>query len=179
VGRGIMILLRLGQSISSGCDNANPKPKFFLGFVIIAGRGIMLLLRLSQVISSGRLHANPTFFRICHYCGKGAFCFFFDLATVFLQVANTPPLHPFFPELSLLWEWGIMFLLRLSQIISSVCHNATHTPFFGIVIIVGRGIMLRLRLSLGISSVCHHATPTPFFRNCHYCEKGHYSSAST
>ena len=39
-----------------------------------------------------------------------------------------------------------MLLLRFSQSISSGCHHATLTPFFGIVIIVGRGIMLLLRL---------------------------------
>jgi len=42
------------------------------------------------------------FFWNCH-CGKGALCFCFDLARVFLQGATMPPLHPFL-DLSLLWE---------------------------------------------------------------------------
>ena len=49
-----------------------------------------------------------------------------------------PPLHTFFLIVIIVGR-GIILLLRLSQGISSGCHHATTTLFFGIVIIVGRG----------------------------------------
>ena len=69
-------------------------PKRF-GIVIIVGRGIMLLLRISQGISSRCHHATPTpHFLDLSLFGKGALCFCFELAKVFLQGANMPPLNP-------------------------------------------------------------------------------------
>ena len=74
------------------------------------------------------------------FLGKGALCFCFDLAKVFLQDATTPPIHhKLFFELSLFREVGSILLLRLSQGISSGCHHATPTPFFLIFIILGSG----------------------------------------
>ena len=169
-----MLLLRLSQVFRQGATIPPLHPNFF-GFVI-EERGIILLLRLSQRISSGCHHATPPpIFSNFHYCGKGALCFCFDLAKVFLQGATSPPLHPnFWGKVLLLWEGGIMLSFRLSQRISSGCHHATpkHKKFW-IVIIVGRGIMLLLRLSQGISSGCNHATPTqPFFLEVSLWEVG-------
>jgi len=64
----------------------------------------MLLLRLSQGISLGWHNATttPKYFRNCHYCGKAALCFCFDVAKVFLQDSTTPPLHPFFGNIIIL-----------------------------------------------------------------------------
>ena len=68
-------------------------PNFiFFGIVIITGRGIMLLLRLSQGISSG-CQPCTNLFRNCHYRGKGALSFCFDLAKVFHRGATMPPPH--------------------------------------------------------------------------------------
>ena len=126
----------------------------------------MLLLRLSQGISSGCHHANPyKLFRNCHYCGKGALSFCFDLAKVFFQGATIPPLHHF-SGIVINVGRGIMLMLRLRQGISSGCHNATptHNFFFVIVIITRTGITLLLRLIQGISQ---GATTPPlhhFFR---------------
>ena len=96
----------------------------------------MFLLRLSKGNSSGCHHANPTpFFCICHYCGKVAFCFCFDVARVFLQGASMPPLHPYFLNLSLLRERD-----RYSQ---GIFQGATMTPLHPIffdVISVGKEI---------------------------------------
>ena len=125
VGKGIMLLFRISQGISSGCHHATPKP-FFLELsllwegalcfcfdlakvllqgatilllqffgIVIMGRGIMLLLRLSQGISSGCHHATPT---------------------------------PIFFDVSLLLDGGIMLPLGLSQGISSGCHHETPKP---------------------------------------------------
>ena len=119
------------------------------------------------------------------YDGYIPFCF--DLDKVFLQDTTMPPLHPFFLiviiffELSLLWEGGIMLLLRLSQTISSGFHHATPTPKtkFGIVIIVGKGnyasASTQPRYFFRVPP-CHPYTKK--FRNCHYFGKGHYASAS-
>jgi len=87
----------------------------------------MLLLRLSQGIASGCNHATPTPFFNCRYLGKWALYFCFDLAKVFLQGATTPPVHIFL-QMSLFWEVDVMLVLRLSQGISSGCHNANPTP---------------------------------------------------
>ena len=105
----------------------------------------MLRLRLSQGISSGCQHATLTlFFWICHQCGKVALCFFFDLERVYFRM---PPCHPKqiffnFSKLSLVWQRGLMLLLRLIKGISSGCHNAIPTPqiFFAIVS-VGQGAL--------------------------------------
>ena len=63
------------------------------------------------------------------HCGKGALCFCFDLANVFLQGANIPPLHPkpFF-GIVIIVRRGITLLLRLSRGISSGFRHATPTP---------------------------------------------------
>ena len=80
----------------------------------------MLLLRLRVFLQGANMPPlHPNFFWNCHYCGKGELCFCVDLAKVFLQGATMPPLQPILLELSLLWEGGIMLLLRLSQGISS------------------------------------------------------------
>jgi len=130
VGRGIMLMLRLRQGISSGCHHATPTHNFFF-LIVITGRGITLLLRLIQGIFSGSHHATPTpFFQNCHYRGKGAISFCFELCRVFLQGATMPHLHPFFSELALLCEGCIILLLRISQGTSSGCHHATPTPTF-------------------------------------------------
>ena len=129
-----------------------------------------------------------TNFLNCHYFGKWALSFCFNLAKVFLQGANTTP----FFQLSLFWEVGVI-LLRISQGIYSGCHHATPTHFFRncyygkpalrfcfelakvflqdattpslhhffeLSLFWELGIMLLLRLNQGISSGCHHATPT-------------------
>ena len=70
----------------------------------------MLPLRLRQGISSGRHHATlkpkKLFWENCHYCGKGALGFCFDLARVLLQGASmlTQHIRIYFLDLSLLWE---------------------------------------------------------------------------
>ena len=110
----IILLLRLSQGSSSGWHHAIPTPFFLI--VIIVGGGIMLLHRLSQGISSGchYITPTPTFIWNCHYCGKGALSFSFDLAKVFLQCAKTPHLHNFFSELWLLWEGALSFCFNLA-----------------------------------------------------------------
>jgi len=106
--------------------------------VIILGGGHYVCFDLAKVLLQGATTPPLHHFFNCHYCGKAALCFCFDLATVFFQDATTPPYTIFY--LSLLWEGGIMLLLRLSQGISSGCHHATHTPKnSGFVIIAGRG----------------------------------------
>ena len=120
-------------------------------------------------------HPYTNFFN-CHYFGKWALYFCFDLAKVFLQGATTPPLHSFLFGIIIVGR-GNMLLLRLSQGISSGCHHANLTSkkvFFELTLLREGDIMLLLRLSQGISSECHHATrkPNVFFRNCHYCGKG-------
>ena len=69
---GIMLLLRLSQGISSGCDHATPTPIFWI--LIIVGRGIMPLLRLSKVFLQGAtmppLH-QILFFGIVIIVGRG------------------------------------------------------------------------------------------------------------
>jgi len=66
----------------------------------------MLRLRLSQGIFQNTLF----------------FCF--DLARVFFQADTMPPLH-YFLELSLVWEKGIMLLLRIRQ---CIFQGATKPP---------------------------------------------------
>ena len=132
----------------------------------------MCLLRLSQGISSGcHLATQTPIFLKCHYFGKWTLCLL-ELAKVFLQGAATPPLHHFL-QLSLLWDGGIMLLLRLSLYFFRTPPRHPYTIFYLSLLWEG-GIMLLLRLSLSISSGCHHATPTPktFFWICHYCWKG-------
>ena len=90
-------------------------------------------------------HPYPIFFN-CHYSGKGALCFCFDLAMVFLHGATMPHLQPIFLVLSLMWEGELCFCFDLEKVF------------------LQRGTMTHLQ---------HN-----FFRNCHYCRKGHYASAS-
>ena len=72
VVRGIMLLLRLSQGISSGCHHALPTPQLFwicqCGKEIDIARGIMLLLRLVQGLSSGCHPYALEFFQ--DQCGK-------------------------------------------------------------------------------------------------------------
>jgi len=75
-------------------------------------------------------HLYTQFFLNCHYCGKGALCFCFDLARGFLHGVTTSPLHQHFFGLSLSWEGCLILLLRFSQGISSGYHHATPTPIF-------------------------------------------------
>ena len=97
--------------------------KFSFVIVIIVGRGIILLLRFSQVISSGCHHATPTpIFFNCHYCGKGALYFCFELTKVFLQGATCHTCTQFFSELSLLWEGSLCFCFDLAKVF---LHDAT------------------------------------------------------
>jgi len=88
-------------------------------------------------------HPYTNFFGIVIVSGSLALCFCFDLDKVFLQGATTPPLHQkFFWNCHYFREVDIMLLLRLSQGISSGCHNANPTPktfFSEFVIIAGRG----------------------------------------
>ena len=123
VGKGRYASASTQPSIQSGCYHA--PTIFFRDLSLLWEGGIMFLLRLSKGNSSGCHHANPTpFFCICHYCGKVAFCFCFDVARVFLQGASMPPLHPYFLKLSLLRERD-----RYSQGIFSGCHHDTPTPY--------------------------------------------------
>ena len=163
VGRGISFFFNLARVFLQ--DATMPPLNPFFGIVIIVGRGIMLLLRLTKVfLQVVTMPLLQHFFGIVIIVGR-ALCFCFDLAKLFRQV---PPCHPYtkfyFSELPLLWERGIMLLLRLSQGISSGCHLATpKTVFFAIFIIVGRVIMLQLRLSQSVSSGCHYANSLPIF----------------
>ena len=127
---------------------------------------------------------------------------------VFLHEATTPPLHPFWGELSLLWEVALYFCFDLAKKFLQGSTMPHLHPFFGIVIIGQSGIMLSLRLSQGISSGyhqhsytkkfgvvitvgrvlrlnrgnssgCHHATPKPIFSGIVVIMgRGHYASAS-
>ena len=90
----IMLLLRLSQVFRQGATMPPLLPIFRFS---IAARGIFLLLRHSQGMSSGCHHATPTpIFFICHYGGKEAFSFCFDLDRIIFQGANMPPLHIIF-----------------------------------------------------------------------------------
>jgi len=74
-----------------------------------------------------------------------------------------------------LWEGDSMLQLRLSQGISSGCHHATPTPFFNIVISVGKGHYASASTYPGFFSGWHHATlhtkKILFFGNCQ-CGEG-------
>jgi len=98
--------------------------------IVIVGRGIILLLRFSQGISSGCHHASPTPFFNCHYCGKGALYFCFDIAKVFLQGATCRNCTQFFFRIVIIVGRVIMRLLRLRQGISSRCTMPTLYPNF-------------------------------------------------
>ena len=127
-----MLLLRLSQGISSGCHHATLTPKkVYFGFVIIWEGVVMLLLRLSQGISSGcTMPPLHQFFRKCHYCGKGALCFCFDLAKVILQGATMPPLHLIFFRNCHFCGKGHYASASNSRGVSSGSHHATPAPIF-------------------------------------------------
>ena len=117
-----MLLLRLSQGISSGCQHAT-LTTIFLPLPLLWGGGIMLLLRLIQGIFSGWHHATTTIFFGIVIVGKGNYASVW-LSQVFLQGATIPKLHPkLFSELSV-WFKGISFLLRLGKGISSGCTMA-------------------------------------------------------
>ena len=104
----------------------------------------MLPLRLGQGISSGCHNATPApkKFCICHYCGKGALCFRFDLTKVFLQGATMPPLHPKDLDYSLLLEGALSFFFDLAKYFVRVppCHP--YTPnFFLDLSLLGEGAL--------------------------------------
>jgi len=85
-------------------------------------------------------------------------CFCFDLARVFIQGATMPLLQQIF-WMSLMWEWGIVLLLRVSHGISSRCEHATpYTPFFGIVIV---GVIGALCFCFDLAKVFCHGTTMP------------------
>ena len=99
------------------------------------------------------------------YCGKGAFCFWFDLANALLQGATMPHIHPFFGKCYYCGKGALCFRFDLASVFPQVATMPPLNPpiFFGIIIIVGRGIMLLLRLSHGIASGCHNANSTTNF----------------
>ena len=110
--------------------------------------GILLLLRIGRGISSECHHATPytPLFGIVIIVVMGALCFCFDLAKVFLQSANMPPLHLFF-ELPLLWEGALFFCFDLGRVF---LQGDTMPPlhyFLELSLVWERGIMLLLRLS--------------------------------
>ena len=157
---------------------------FLLEFSLLWKGGIMLLLRLSQGISSGCHHVTPTpqFFWNCHYCGKGALCFRFDLAKLFLQGPTMPTLHQKFSFVIVIVGRGIILLLRFSQGISSGCHLATPTPkfFFRNCCYYGKGTLcfcfdLAKAFLQGATMPPLH----PFFLIVIIVGRGHYTSAST
>ena len=93
----IMLLLRLSQVFNQGATIPPLHPNIFLDLSLLREGGLILLLRISQRISSGCHHATVSpIISNFHYCGKGALCFCFDLAEVFLQGATLPLLHPNF-----------------------------------------------------------------------------------
>ena len=145
----------------------------------------MLRLRLSQGISSGCQNANPTqFFWICHQSGKGALCFFFDLARVYFTVA---PCHHksnfFFSKLSLVWQRELCFCLDLGR---EFLQGATMPPytnfflFFEIVISVAKVNYASAQIQQGYffrAPSCQHYAPN-YFSELSVWDKGHYVSAS-
>jgi hypothetical protein len=114
-------------------------------------------------------HPYTKNFLIVIILGSGH-CFCFALAKVFLQGATTPPLHHF---LQLLWEGGIMLLLRLSHGISSGCHHVTPTPIFICHYCVKAALCFCFDLA---KAFLQGATMPPLhlkiFWICHYCWKG-------
>jgi len=87
---------------------------------------------------------KPIFFRNCHYCGKGALCFYFNIAKVFIQGTTMPPLQLkiyfcFFWNYYHCGKRALFFCVALAkQFQGAPCHPYTQNFF------------------------C-------FFWNCHYC----------
>ena len=106
MGRGHCASASTKQDLCSGCHNATPTPKI-------------------QGATMPNIH---THFLNCHYCGKGALCFRFDLACVIFQGSTIPPLNTKKIGIVIIVGRGIMLLLRLSQGISSGWHHATPKP---------------------------------------------------
>jgi len=152
------------------------QPKIFFDLSLLWEGGIIPPFDLAKVLLQCAT-PRPIFISIVIIVGRGNMLLLRLTRGISSGCHHATP-KPNFLNCHYCWK-GIMLLIRLSQVISTGCHHASvHPIFFGIVIIVGRDIVL-LRLSQGISSRFHHATPTPFSRNCHYCGKGHYVSAST
>ena len=93
VGKGIMLLLRISQGISSGCQHATPTQKKFRN--CHCGKGALCFcFDLAKVFRVPPCHPYTIFLELS-LLWEGALCFCFDLARVFLQDATMPPLHNF------------------------------------------------------------------------------------
>ena len=156
-----------------------PRHPYIISLIIFFGKDIMLLLRLSQGISLGRHHATPTpIFFNCHYFGKWALCFCFDIANVFLQSPTEQPLHHFliviilgsgrYASASTLPRYFFRMPPRHPYTIFRKCHYCGKGHY------VSASTKPRYFFSV---TPCN--AYTQFLRNCHYCGKGHYVSAST
>ena len=126
-------------------------------------------------------HIAKIFFWNCHYCGKGALCFCFEFAKVFLQGATMPSINQKNFWICHCGEGALCFRFDLAKVFlqGAPCHPNTQIFLLEFSLLWKGGIMLLLRLSQGISSGCHHVTPTPqFFSGIVIIVEGHYASAS-
>ena len=175
-----IVSARISQSISSRCRHASPTP-FFATVIIVGWRHY------------ASASTQPLFLQDATTPPLHHFLFVIIVGRRYYASASTqpqyffrvPPCHPYtkniFLNLSLLLEGDIMLLLRLSHGISSGCHHATPSPFFGIVIVSGS---LALCFCFDLDKVfLHGATTTPlhqfFLELSLFQEVWHYASAST
>ena len=157
VGRGIMLLLRLSQGISSGCHHATSTHNFLWNCHYCGEGELCFWFDLAKVFLQGatmpQLH---TFFSNCHYCGKGALCFCLDLARYFFRLPPCHPYNQFFWNCRYCGKVALYFCFDLAKEFLQGATMPPLHPFFYLSLSVERN-----RYSQGISSRCHNATPTP------------------
>ena len=170
-----MLLLRLIQGIFQGAT-MQPYTHFFyfFGIFICVGKGHYASAsnQPEYIFRVPPCHLyTKNFIRNCQQCGKGAFCFCFDLARVFLQGA---PCNPYTKNNF----WFCHYCGKVHYASASAqpryisgCTMTTLHPIFYFSLREGV-FMLLLRLSQFISSGCRHDTYTQKIWICHLCGKG-------